>query len=205
VATKSVLLTCIIDAEERRDVAVVDIPNAFIQTKIEDEKDMAIIKIRGILVDMLLDVAPDTYTPYVTVDKKGVKQLIVQCLNAIYGTMMASLLYYNKFRKSLTKIGFLFNPYDPCVANKQISCNPFTICFHVDDCKLSHKSPKVMDAIIKWLRKEYESLFEDGSGEMAVSRGKVHTYLGMTLDFPLPGKVKILMYEYIEEIILALR
>jgi hypothetical protein len=60
-----------------------------------------------------------------------------------------------------------------------------------------------MDAIIKWLRKEYESLFEDGSGEMAVSRGKVHTYLGMTLDFTLPGKVKILMYEYIKEIILA--
>ena len=203
VATESVLLTCIIDAEERRDVAVVDIPNAFIQTRIEDEKDMAIIKIRGILVDMLLDVAPDTYTPYVTVDKKGVKQLIVQCLNAIYGTMMASLLYYNKFRKSLTKIGFLFNPYDPCVANKQISCNQFTICFHVDDCKLSHKSPKVMDTIIKWLRKEYESIFEDGSGEMAVSRGKVHTYLGMTLDFTIPGKVKISMYEYIEEIILA--
>ena len=120
VATESVLLTCIIDAEERRDVAVVDIPNAFIQTRIEDEKDMAIIKIRGILVDMLLDVAPEIYTPYVTVDKKGVKQLIVQCLNAIYGTMMASLLYYNKFRKSLTKIGFIFNPYDPCVANKQI-------------------------------------------------------------------------------------
>jgi hypothetical protein len=109
VATESVLLTCIIDAEERRDVAVVDIQNTFIQTRIEDEKDMAIIKIRGILLDMLLDLAPDAYTPYETVDKKGVKQLIVQCLNAIYGTMMASLLYYNKSRKSLTKIGFLFN------------------------------------------------------------------------------------------------
>jgi hypothetical protein len=35
---------------------------------------------------------------------------------------------------------------------------------------------------------------------MAISRGKVHTYLGMTLDFTLPGKVKISMFEYIEEI-----
>ena len=203
VATESVPLSCIIDAEEKRDVAVVDIPNAFIQTRIEDEQDMAIIKIRGILVDMLLDIAPNIYSPYVTMDKKGVKQLIVQCLNAIYGTMMASLLYYNKFRKSLTKIGFLFNPYDPCVANKQISCNQFTICFHVDDCKLSHKSPKAIDGIIKWLRKEYESIFEDGSGKMAVSRGKVHSYLGMTLDFTLPARVKITMYDYIEEIIAA--
>jgi hypothetical protein len=32
VATESVLLLCIIDAKEERDVAVVDIPNAFVQT-----------------------------------------------------------------------------------------------------------------------------------------------------------------------------
>ena len=41
VATESVLCTCIIDAEEGRDVMVIDIPNAFIQTKVEDEEDMA--------------------------------------------------------------------------------------------------------------------------------------------------------------------
>jgi hypothetical protein len=45
VATQSVLLLCIIDAEEHRDVAVVDIPNAFVQTSVENEKDMAFIKI----------------------------------------------------------------------------------------------------------------------------------------------------------------
>jgi hypothetical protein len=32
VATEAVLLSCIIDAEEGRDAAVIDIPNAFIQT-----------------------------------------------------------------------------------------------------------------------------------------------------------------------------
>jgi hypothetical protein len=32
VATEAVLLSCIIDAEEGRDVAVINIPNAFIQT-----------------------------------------------------------------------------------------------------------------------------------------------------------------------------
>jgi hypothetical protein len=39
------LLSCIIDSKEERDVAVINIPNAFIQTWVEDEKDMAIIKI----------------------------------------------------------------------------------------------------------------------------------------------------------------
>jgi hypothetical protein len=45
VATESVLLSYIIDAEEHRDVNVVDIPNAFIQTRVENKKDMAFIKI----------------------------------------------------------------------------------------------------------------------------------------------------------------
>jgi hypothetical protein len=139
VATESVLLTCIIDADEARDVAVINIPNAFIPTKIENEKDMAIIKIGGILVDMLITIAPKICTPYVTTDRKGVKQVIVQCLNAIYGTMMASSLYYRKLCTSLLSQGFVFNDYDPCVANKQIGGNQMTICFHVDDCKLSHK------------------------------------------------------------------
>jgi hypothetical protein len=44
-ATESVLLSCTIDAEEERDVAVVDIPSAFVQTRVENEKDMAFIKI----------------------------------------------------------------------------------------------------------------------------------------------------------------
>ena len=102
-ATEAVLLTCIVNAEENRDVAIINIPNAFIQTCIENEEDMAIIKIRGFLVDMLLEIAPEVYKPFVTLDKKGVKQVVVQCSNAIYGTMMTSLLYYKQFCKSLKK------------------------------------------------------------------------------------------------------
>jgi hypothetical protein len=45
VATESVLLACIIDAEEEWDVTVVDIPNVFVPTRVENEKDMAFIKI----------------------------------------------------------------------------------------------------------------------------------------------------------------
>jgi hypothetical protein len=45
VTTESVLLSCIIYAEEHRDVAVVDIPSAFVQTRVENEKYMAFIKI----------------------------------------------------------------------------------------------------------------------------------------------------------------
>jgi hypothetical protein len=55
------LLSCIKDTEEHRDVAVVDIPNAFVQTRVENEKDMDFIKIRGILMDILVEIAPEAY------------------------------------------------------------------------------------------------------------------------------------------------
>ena len=55
----SVLLTCIIEAKEKRDVAVVDFPNAFIQTKVESMNDMATIRVLGELVDALLYIAPE--------------------------------------------------------------------------------------------------------------------------------------------------
>jgi hypothetical protein len=127
IATESVLLSCIIDTEEEWDVAVVDITNAFVQTRVENEKDMAFIKIRGILVDILVEITPDVYNPYVSKDKKGSKQLLVQCQNALYGTMVASLLYYQKFVKSLTDIDFVINPYDPCVTNNIIEGDQMTI------------------------------------------------------------------------------
>jgi hypothetical protein len=120
VSNEAVMLTCVIDADENRDVAIVDIPNAFVQTVVEDEKDRAFIRIRGPLVDILVAIAPDVYGEYVTIGKKGEKQLLVQCLNALYGTMVASLLYYKKFVKSLRSKRFKLNPYNPCVANKQV-------------------------------------------------------------------------------------
>jgi hypothetical protein len=98
----------------------------------------------------------------------------------------------------------VINPYDPCVANKMIEGNHMTICFHVDDRKLSHRKTKVMDSMIEYLRQEYESIFEDRSGAMTVSRGKIHKYLGMTLDYTVRGQVKITMFGYVDEILSAL-
>jgi hypothetical protein len=149
VATDAVILAFIIDAEEGIDVAVVDIPNAFVQTRVENETDMAFINIRGVLVDILVEIAPCIYKSYVSRYKKGMKQLMVQCQNAMYGTMVASLLYYRKFVKSLTDFGFIINPYDPCVANNIIEGKQMTICFHVEDCKLSQRKKKVMDTMIE--------------------------------------------------------
>ena len=74
-----------------------------------------------------------------------------------------------------------------------------TICFHVDDCKISHVNQKVLEKTVEWLQSEYESIFEDRSGNMKVHFGKIHKYLGMTLDFSKIGKVKVSMFDYVKE------
>ncbi len=95
------------------------------------------------------------------------------------------------------------NPYDPCVWNKTIKKKQITVCFHVDDCKVSHKLARVVDKAIKWLRQDYESIFKDGSGAMVVNPGLVHRYLGMTIDFSTKGVARILMVDYVKDIVIA--
>jgi hypothetical protein len=157
VATESVLLTSLVDAQENCDISIVDILNAFIQTVVEDNEDKVVMRIRGHMVDVLVKVAPRVYGPHVLTNKQGRKQLLVECLNAIYGTMVASLLYYRKFTRSLKNQGYVMNPYDPCVWNKMIKKKQITICFHVDDCKVSHKLAQIVNEAIKWLGRDYKS------------------------------------------------
>ena len=64
-----------IEAEERRDVATVDIPNAFIQTDMGDE--VVIVKARGILADLLVAAAPKVYSDYL-IKERGRKVTLVE-------------------------------------------------------------------------------------------------------------------------------
>ncbi len=66
------MLTAIVDAHEGRDVMSADIPNAFSQTKLPTTKkgdERVIMKITGVLVDLLVDISPEVYGPYVVTDK----------------------------------------------------------------------------------------------------------------------------------------
>ena len=132
-ATESVSLSCAVDVKENREMAVLDIPNAFIQTVVKRDKDKAIVRIRGFVADMLVEIAPEEYLQYIVKYKRGNSKLLVIFLNVIYGTMVASLLFYENFTDNLKSKGFSMNPYDPCVWNKIVNGKQLTIVFHVDD------------------------------------------------------------------------
>lgn len=197
-ALESIMLTAIVDASEGRDVMTCDIPNAFIQTllpKVEDGDERVIMKITGVLVDLLVELAPEVYGPYVVTDKHR-RVLYVQVLRGLYGMLVAALLWYTDFKRDLEGKGYDFNPYDPCVANKMIDDRQHTVRFHVDDLMCSHMDPKVNDELEEWLNEMYGK-----HGPVTTTRGDVHDYLGMTFDFSTKGKVKIDMIDYMERMV----
>ena len=67
VALESIMMA-IINAHEEREVVIVDFPNAFIQTK--NTKGMGyqryIMKIRGKLAHILVNISPELYGHYIT-------------------------------------------------------------------------------------------------------------------------------------------
>jgi hypothetical protein len=66
----------------------------------------------------------------------------------------------------------------------------------VDDLKISHIDKSAVEAIIKAIEQKYGK--ED---PVTVTRGKIHDYLGMTIDFSEDGKVKFTMFDYIENLL----
>ena len=102
VITESILLTAVIDAKEGRDVMVADVPNAFVQTVIgpKEKGERIIMKIRGPLVEMLVELDSPKYEPFVT-NEGGNRVIYVNMLKALYGMLQSALLYYKRFQKVL--------------------------------------------------------------------------------------------------------
>ena len=151
VSQESIVITSVIDVKEGRDIMTVDVPNAFIQTLLLDKYrkigDRIIMKFRGKIVDFLIKMNLGRYDGYV-VYENGKKVIYVEIIRAIYGMIIASFLWYQKFRKDLEGYGFKFNLYDPCVANKYVNGKQQTVRFHVDDLMSSHVDKKINDKFL---------------------------------------------------------
>jgi hypothetical protein len=192
VAIESVMLSATIDAMEGRDVATVDIPGAFMQADIDE---VVHIKFEGEIAEMLVKMDPKLYRKYIK-DEHGKPVLYVELLKALYGTMRAALLFWKLLSSKLVSWGFVINPYDWCVANKMIDGKQCTILWHVDDLKISHVNAEVNTDIINLIKDEFGK-----EAPLTITRGKIHDYLGMTLDYSEEGKVKIKMSDYVEKML----
>ena len=110
--------------------------NAFIRA---DNDKRILILLRGEVSELMVRVNPELYCPSISYLSKGVPMLYVRSSKALYGMLRAALLFYKKLRNDLEGMGFVINPYDPCVANKLVNGVYCTVCWHVDNLKLSYR------------------------------------------------------------------
>jgi hypothetical protein len=159
------MLTSIIEASEKRDIATVDIPGAFLQA---DMDEIVHMKITGTMVEILVQLQPSKYKKFVLMENEK-NVLYVQLNKALYGTVQATLLYWRKLTAKLQEWRFKINPYNWCVANRIINNSQCTIVWYVDDLKISHVDPDVVTLIIGKLSEAFgkEAL-------LTVNQGRSH-------------------------------
>ena len=189
--TESVFLTAAIDALEQRTVVTLDIPGAFMQTDVDE---VIHIRLQGPMVELLCQVN-SKYQDYVA-QERGKPALYARLKKALYGTVQGSYLFWVDLSTELERLGFEVNPYDWCVANKTVNGKQVTVTWHVDDLKISSVDGALIDELITSLDARFGKM-----KPLTVTRGPVHEYLGMILDYSTPGAVAISMQKYIEELL----
>jgi len=94
------MLTGVIEAVEGQDVSACDIPNAFVQTEL-NERDSdchrTIMKIRGPLVDILIEMDSEYEKFVVTEENKAVRY--VHVLKALNGMLVSAMLFHKSSRR----------------------------------------------------------------------------------------------------------
>ena len=153
------------------------------------------MRIDGAMVDLLMEIDHDMYQPHMATEK-GKPVIYMELVKALYGTLRAARLFWETLSRKLQEWGFTLNPYDSCVANKEIEGQQCTITWHVDDLKISHVAEHVVRSIIQKIQDAFGQ-----HSELSMHIGKRHDYLGMIFDFTIPGTLEIDMSDYIQVIL----
>ena len=126
---------------------------------------------RGKLFNILLEKFPGVHNRYVRCEG-GQNIFHVRIPKLLYVMLVYLIMYYKKFRKGIEGIGFEFNPYDICVANRMKSGKRKIVIWRVDYLKSSHVDPKVNDKFAECCEETYGS---DNSGHVKVVGKKFTT------------------------------
>jgi hypothetical protein len=102
VSLESLLLTCVIDAMERKYVATTDIPGVFMHV---DMDELVHIRFEGTLAEFLVRINPSLYRKYVFIER-GSSVLYAKLAKALSGTLRAALLFWNNLTQTLISWGF---------------------------------------------------------------------------------------------------
>ncbi len=168
------------------------VPSAFVKTDVD--KDVLMV-LKGELAEMMVQIAPQIYQKYITMDKKGTKILYVKLQKALYGLMRACLLFYRKLRKELKDYGLVVNPYDPCVANMMTrNGSQLNAVWHVDNLMVLCVEDFKLTNFLCYPGNIY-------GPKLNMHTRKKHDYLGMDMEFNNDGTINISVIKYLQDLI----
>ena len=116
---------------------------------------------------------------------------------AVYGTLLGAIVFYEKLAVQLHKWGYIMNPYNACTFNKMVNGKQIRVQFFVDNLHISCENMDTIDGLIKDLNQKFKTNFQ----ELAVTKGKVHDYLGINIDYSNNNYVKFTMYDFLEDVL----
>ena len=186
-STPAVFLNLMIAAKEKRIVKVVDIPGAFLKADMIGEEVHVIFDKVGSAILCVID---PVYKEYLRDDGC----LTCKVDKALYGLVESAKLWYNTLKSKLEDYGYVINPKDLCVFNKDINGEQVTVTFHVDDLLITSINEAGIDELINNLSIDFDC-------ELKPSIGPVLSYLGMTIDFTNENYVELRMERCIDELI----
>ena len=105
--------------------------------------------------------------------ENGVKVLYLRLPKALYGCMESTIMWYDIYSITLKPQGLVINPYDRRISNRNIQDKQCKISWYVDDNKVSYVDEKLNTKQIGTISEHF--------GNLKVSRGKKHKFLGMDI------------------------
>ncbi len=108
VAMKLVLITNVINVHEGWDATCFDTRGTFLHADVEEDITRGF---QGKLAELMVQVAPNLYEKYITVDRKGTAILYVKMQKGLYRLLRSALLFYRKLVADLEGGGFKLNSY----------------------------------------------------------------------------------------------
>ena len=117
------MLTTINNAPKGNDVAVMDIPGAYLSAGRDDEMHSVF---RDTLTGLIVAVGATLYRPFVSYTM-GQAVLYARPRKALYGYIKSVFLFYEKLVGAFEAYWFKINPYDLCVASKMVGRIKLTV------------------------------------------------------------------------------
>lgn len=97
------------------------------------------------MAEMLARLSPKTYQEYVH-HKRGQVFIYCELTVDLCGILMVSCILHIAIKSLKARVEII--PYDWCIANNIIDTTQCIIVWHVDDLKISHQKPSVVNQVI---------------------------------------------------------